>query len=46
LEWLELFGDDYYIELQRHNIPEQDICNEVLVRWATNQVQCENGCYQ
>ncbi|HLP35188.1 MAG TPA: DNA polymerase III subunit alpha [Amoebophilaceae bacterium] len=34
VEWLELFGEDYYIELQRHNIPEQDICNEVLVRWA------------
>lgn len=34
LEWLDLFGDDYYIELQRHNIKEQDICNAVLLCWA------------
>lgn len=34
VEWLNLFGDDYYIELQRHNIKEQDICNVVLLRLA------------
>lgn len=34
LEWLELFGDDYYIEIQRHGIEEQDICNAVLLHWA------------
>ncbi|AWN82098.1 DNA polymerase III subunit alpha [Candidatus Cardinium hertigii] len=34
LEWLDLFGSDYYIELQRHGIAEQAICNEVLLRWA------------
>src|SRR5690606_39851077 len=22
--WLDLFGEDFYIELQRHNLPEQD----------------------
>lgn len=33
-EWLDIFGEDYYIELQRHGIKEQDICNEVLVRWS------------
>ncbi len=32
--WLDIFGEDYYIELQRHNMPEQDKVNEVLVRWA------------
>src|SRR3954471_2550630 len=32
--WLDLFGEDYYIELQRHSIPEQDLVNEVLLRWA------------
>jgi DNA polymerase III subunit alpha len=32
--WLDLFGEDYYIELQRHGIPEQDKVNAVLVRWA------------
>jgi DNA polymerase-3 subunit alpha len=32
--WLDLFGDDFYIELQRHGIPDQDKVNEVLVRFA------------
>ena len=32
--WLDLFGEDYYIELQRHGIPEQDTVNAVLVKWA------------
>ncbi len=32
--WLDLFGEDYYIELQRHGIPEQDKVNAVLVQWA------------
>ncbi|MEM8601055.1 MAG: DNA polymerase III subunit alpha, partial [Bacteroidota bacterium] len=33
-EWLDLFGEDYYIELQDHAIPEQRQCNAVLVKWA------------
>src|SRR5208283_5450503 len=33
--WLDLFGDDYYIEFQRHGIPEQDRINEILKRWTT-----------
>jgi DNA polymerase-3 subunit alpha len=32
--WLGMFGDDYYVEMQRHGIPEQDIVNEVLVKLA------------
>jgi DNA polymerase-3 subunit alpha len=32
--WLDIFGEDYYIELQRHHMPEQDRVNEVLLRWA------------
>jgi len=32
--WLDLFGEDYYIEVQRHNMAEQDKVNEVLLRWA------------
>ncbi|HEY0978133.1 MAG TPA: DNA polymerase III subunit alpha [Flavobacteriales bacterium] len=32
--WLDLFGEDYYIELQRHGIPEQEKVNAVLVKWA------------
>ena len=34
LEWLELFGSNYYIELQRHGIAQQEECNQVLLRWA------------
>ncbi len=34
-EWyLDVFGEDYYIELQRHGLRDQEICNEVLIRWA------------
>ena len=34
-EWyLDLFGEDYYIEIQRHNLADQDTCNAVLLRWA------------
>lgn len=32
--WLDLFGDDFYVELQRHDIPDQEIVNEVLIRFA------------
>jgi DNA polymerase-3 subunit alpha len=32
--WLDLFGDDYYVELQRHDIPDQNKVNEVLLRFA------------
>lgn len=32
--WLDLFGDDYYVELQRHDIPEQRTVNEVLLGFA------------
>ena len=34
LAWLDIFGKDYYIELQRHGIAAQDTCNEVLLRWS------------
>mgnify|MGYP000911881944 FL=1 len=32
--WLDLFGDDYYVELQRHGIGDQDKVNEVLLKFA------------
>ncbi len=32
--WLDLFGDDYYVELQRHDIPDQITANEALVEFA------------
>lgn len=32
--WLDLFGEDYYIEIQRHNLPEQETVNAVLLKFA------------
>ncbi len=32
--WLDLFGEDYYVELQRHDIPDQIKANEVLIKFA------------
>ena len=32
--WLDIFGEDYIIEMQRHNIKEQDIINQVLLKFA------------
>lgn len=32
--WLNIFGEDYYVELQRHGMAEQDKVNEVLLRFA------------
>ncbi|MBC7487269.1 MAG: DNA polymerase III subunit alpha [Cytophagaceae bacterium] len=32
--WLDLFGEDFYIELQRHDIPEQNTVNLVLLALA------------
>lgn len=32
--WLDIFGEDYYVELQRHNLKDQITVNEVLLRFA------------
>ena len=32
--WLNIFQEDYYVELQRHGMAEQDKVNEVLVKFA------------
>lgn len=32
--WLDLFGEDYYVEIQRHEIPDQIKVNEVLLKFA------------
>jgi len=31
---LDIFGEDYYVEIQRHDIPEQNLVNEVLLKFA------------
>ena len=32
--WLDLFGEDYYVELQRHELPEQEGVNATLLKFA------------
>jgi len=32
--WLNIFQDDYYVELQRHGIPEQEKVNKILLKFA------------
>jgi DNA polymerase-3 subunit alpha len=32
--WLNIFGEDYYIEIQRHGLPEQEKVNSVLLQFA------------
>ena len=32
--WLNIFQEDYYIELQRHGIPEQEKVNAILLKFA------------
>ncbi|MDA0314359.1 MAG: DNA polymerase III subunit alpha [Bacteroidetes bacterium] len=34
LWWKEQFGEDFYVELNRHGIPEEDKVNEVLLELA------------
>jgi len=32
--WLDIFGDDFFIEIQRHNLKEQDKVNEALLKFS------------
>lgn len=32
--WLDMFGEDYFIELQRHKIKEQEKINQTLLKFA------------
>ncbi len=34
LWYLNLFGEHYYVELQRHNLKDQETCNNILIQWA------------
>jgi DNA polymerase-3 subunit alpha len=46
--WLDLFGEDYYIELQRHDIPDQNTVNKVLLEFAKKhqvKVICSNDSH-
>ncbi len=46
--WLDLFGEDYYIEIQRHDIPEQLTVNNALLKYAKKynvKVICSNDSH-
>lgn len=46
--WLDLFGEDYYIELQRHDIPDQNTVNHTLLKFAKKhnvKVICSNDSH-
>jgi len=46
--WLDIFGEDYYIELQRHNIPDQEKVNHVLLKFAKKynvKIICSNDSH-
>ncbi|ULQ54415.1 DNA polymerase III subunit alpha [Flavihumibacter fluvii] len=32
--WFDMFGEDYFIELQRHALKEQEIINQTLLKFA------------
>jgi DNA polymerase III subunit alpha len=32
--WKKVFGNDFYVELQRHGLPEEDRVNQILLRFA------------
>ncbi|HUR10959.1 MAG TPA: DNA polymerase III subunit alpha [Flavitalea sp.] len=32
--WLDIFGEDFFVELQRHRIPEQETINQVLIKFS------------
>ncbi len=32
--WYNIFGDDFYVEFQRHGIPDQEVANAALMKFA------------
>jgi DNA polymerase-3 subunit alpha len=32
--WLDIFGEDYFIELQRHDMKEQELINQTLIKFS------------
>ncbi len=46
--WLDLFGEDYYVELQRHGMGEQEKVNNVLLKFAARynvKIICSNDSH-
>ena len=46
--WLDMFGEDYYVEVQRHGMAEQDKVNIVLLKFAVKygvKIICSNDSH-
>jgi len=46
--WLNEFGEDFYIELNRHGVPEEDHVNDTMLRFAKKygvKYFAANECY-
>jgi len=46
--WLDIFGEDYYVEIQRHGMAEQEKVNQVLLKFAVKygvKVICSNDSH-
>jgi DNA polymerase III subunit alpha len=46
--WLDIFGEDYYVELQRHGMAEQEKVNAVLLKFAAKynvKIICSNDSH-
>jgi DNA polymerase-3 subunit alpha len=46
--WLDLFGDDFYVELNRHGLEEEDHINKILLKFARKykvKVIAANNCF-
>ena len=46
--WLDIFGEDYYVEIQRHGMGEQEKVNQVLLKFAVKygvRVICSNDSH-
>ncbi len=47
-EYLDIFGEDFYLELQRHGLKEQEPVNQDLIRLAREynvKLICTNDCH-
>ena len=38
LWWKEQFGEDFYVQIQNHDLPDEEHLNEVLLIWQINMM--------
>ncbi|MBS1573652.1 MAG: DNA polymerase III subunit alpha, partial [Bacteroidetes bacterium] len=48
LWWKETFGDDFFVQIQNHELPEEEFVNSILLKWADKykvKVLAQNETY-